>query len=41
MAKMFIDKNGYKRFSDSGKVVDRWAERFRSNRPFMRRNSSL
>jgi hypothetical protein len=38
MARMFIDKNGYKRFSDSGNLVDGWAERFRSNRPFMRRN---
>jgi hypothetical protein len=41
MIKMFVDKNGYKRFSDSGKVVDIWADRFRSNRPNMRRNNSL
>ncbi len=41
MTKIFIDKGGNKRFSDSGKVVDRWAERFRSNKPFMRRNSSI
>jgi hypothetical protein len=41
MVKVFVDKNGYTRFSDSGKVVDIWADRFRSNRPFMRRNSSL
>jgi hypothetical protein len=41
MVKVFVDKNGYTRFCDSGKVVDRWADRFRSNRPNMRRNSSL
>jgi hypothetical protein len=34
MMRTFVDKMGYRRFSDSGELVDSWAKQFRSGRPF-------
>jgi len=33
MAKTYIGKNGYRRFSDSGKSVHRWAAEAKIGRP--------
>ena len=33
MARWFIDKNGYRRFSDSGKSVHRWVVESKLARP--------
>ena len=33
MAKYYIDKNGYRRFSNSGKSVHRWSAEKRIGRP--------
>ena len=33
MAKTYVDSNGYRRFSDSGKLVSRWAASKKIGRP--------
>ncbi len=33
MAKIYIDEKGYRRFSDSGKLVHRWAAEDKIGRP--------
>lgn len=37
MARTFIDKDGYRRFSDSGKLVSRWVMEKEFDRPLRRR----
>jgi hypothetical protein len=34
MNRTFVDRMGYRRFSESGELVDSWSKEFRSSRPF-------
>lgn len=38
MAKTYVDKRGYKRFRNSGKLVDRWSAEKRVGRPLVSRD---